>query len=724
MHGLFYPESIVVIGVSEATDNLGKNVISNLVNLGYRGTIYPVGPKGGKVFGLPVYRSVSELPGEAELAVILTPARFVSDMLAQCCEKGTSWAVISTAGFRELGSEGETLERGILETSVRCAIRFVGPNCVGIANSANGFYCPFPVLPEPFRKGNTAISAQSGGVGLSLCLKLSSSGVGIGKFVSMGNKLDLDEVDYLAYLMDDPETALIYFYLEDFKRGRQFAELARKCSKPIILHKSNTSAVSSTIARSHTAALAGDDRVVDALCRETGILRVRSISDGINAAKGLSLPPLRGNNLAVLSRSGGHAVTAADACAAHGFNLPALAQDVIEEAKTQTRANVIQLGNPLDLGDIFNLPFYARLVEKILCQSDIDGILFVHVSQMMVELNNSRGLVEKMSALSSQFGKPVATVLEIPMEERVRLEKTSDFPLFLDSAEAIEALAANLQWNKTVAAHAKSESAMRPARLAPAAAAVPKDRGLAPEADPGGVKSGVFNLETHSSYIEKWLDDVKKQNRQPLLHESLELLDFTGIPTAPWRFVKTMDELIETAVGLGFPVALKAVAPSLLHKSDKGALALNIAGVESLRDEWRRLQEVSDDISGIVVQKMIPASRELVAGGKRDPSFGPLVLTGLGGILVEVMNDVSMRLAPIDIDSAMEMFGELSGRRILGKFRGMQEADLQTAARILVKVSQLMHHFPQIEEMDLNPISLNDAGRGALALDARVLISV
>jgi acetyltransferase len=712
MDVLFNPESIVVIGVSDAIDNLGKNIISNLVNHGYQGTIYPVGPRGGEVFGLPVYRSVSELPGEAELAVILTPARFVSDILAQCCEKGAKWAVISTAGFRERGREGEALEQEILKASQRCAIRFVGPNCIGISNSANGLYTQFATFSDPFREGKTAVFAQSGGIGLSFCMRLSASGVGVGKFVSMGNKLDLDEADYLAYLMDDPETTLIYFYLEDFKRGRCFVDLARRCSKPIILHKSNTSAVSSAIARSHTAALAADDRIVDSLCREAGILRVHSIAEGLNIAKGLSLPQLKGKNLAVVSRSGGHAVIAADSCAACGFHLPALGREVIEEAKTQTRADVIRLGNPLDLGDIFNLPFYARLVERILSQPDIDGVVFANMAQMTGELDDARVLVEKMSALSSQFGKPVATVLEIPFDERARLEKNSGCPLFLEPSEAIEALAVSLKWGETVSARrVKSESGMISTSSAPVIPAK-----LVPEVlNPGA--------GTNSRNIEKWFDGIRKLNRQPLLHESLELLDLTGIPTAPWRIAKSLDKLLEASEDLGFPVALKAVSPSLLHKSDRGAIALNIRDAESLRNEWDRLQKVSDDISGIVAQKMVPASRELVAGGKRDPSFGAVVLTGLGGIMVEVMKDVSMRLAPIDIDAAMEMFEELSGKRILGRFRGMKEADLQAAARILVQVSLLMHHFPQISEMDLNPLSLNDAGKGALALDARVLIS-
>ena len=697
MNGLFCPQSIVVVGVSESRDNLGQNVMANLVNLGYQGKIYAVGPRGGEILGHPIYRSIAELPGKPELAIILTPARFVHEMLAQCGEKGTRWAVIESAGFRELGTRGEMLEQEILKASKRFGLRFVGPNCVGTANTANGLYTVFVALGTQFRKGKIGVFAQSGGVGLCFVERLCYSGVGISKFVSMGNKLDLDEADYLAYVMDDPETAVIYFYLEGFKKGRSFADLAKRCSKPIILHKSNTGALSLTIAQSHTAALAADDLVVDAVCRESGILRVHSVSEAVSVAKSLSLPPLKGKNLAVISRSGGHAVVAADVCAKYGFRLPPFRQDLLDEAQSRSRAGVIRLGNPLDLGDVFDLPFYNRVVEKVLQQHDIDGVVFILVSHMANEQNAMRRVVENLFALSSQSGKPVATVMEIPFDERVRLAKTSDFPFFLDPVEAVQALAVLSNWGKNAEERLKRESGMA----------------AAPVHD---------TLTIPVEKIEKWFGDIERQNRQPLLHEALDLLDLSGIPTVPWRMARGLDKALEASVNLGFPVALKAVSPSLLHKSDRGALALDVRDAESLRNEWHRLQKVSDDIAGIVVQKMAPASRELVVGGKRDPSFGPVVLTGLGGIMVEVMKDVTMRLAPIDTGAAMEMLGELSGKRILGRFRGMPEADLKAAARILVQVSLLMHHFPQIREMDLNPVSLDDEGRGAVALDVRLLM--
>ena len=494
--------------------------------------------------------------------------------------------------------------------------------------------------------------------------RLCSSGVGISKLVSMGNKLSLDEADYLAYLADDPDTAVIYFYLEDIKRGRVFADAARRCAKPIVLHKSNISSLSRTIAQSHTAALAADDDVVDAVCRECGIVRVRSVSEAINSMKGLSLPLLEGNNLAVISRSGGHAVVAADACARYGFELPALGREILDESQRRARAGVIRSGNPLDLGDVFDLPFYFNVVEKALSQDNIDGVVFIHVSQMVSEREASRHLVERLAALSVRFGKPVAVVIEVPLDERVLLEKTSDFPFFLEPTEAVRALATQYQRRKP--------------------------------GEAGSAKTGQAEAALALEDIRAWFDALEGENRQPLLNEVLELLDLAGVPTAAWRMSQSFEEAAAAAENLGFPVALKAVSASLLHKSDRGGIALNVSDKTSLRSEWRRLQGVSDDIAGILVQKMVPSSRELIIGAKRDPSFGPVVLAGIGGIMVEVIKDVSTRLAPIDLGTALRMFGELSGRRILGPFRGMHEADLESAGRVLVRVSLLMHHFPQV----------------------------
>ena len=692
MNRLFGANSVVVIGVSDSENNLGKNILSNLIDFGYRGDIYPVGPRGGEVFGHRIYSSVSEVPGNPDLAVILTPARFVPDIVFECGKKGTRWAVIESAGFRELGPEGEELQEAIVKAAEPFGLRFIGPNCLGTANTANGLYTQFVALPNSYRKGSTGVFAQSGGVGLSMAERICCSGVGISKLVSMGNKLSLDEADYLAYLADDPDTSVIYLYLEDIKRGRIFADAARRCQKPIVLHKSNTTSLSRGIAHSHTAALAADDDVVNAVCRECGIVRVHSVSEAIMSIKGFSLPPLRGNRLAVISRSGGHAVVAADACGQHGLEFPTLGDEILDECRRHARAGVIRFGNPLDLGDVFNLELYVSIVEKALRQDNVDGVVFIHVSQMKSERDVTRQLVEKIAILSMQLEKPVAVVIEVPLDERVLLERTSEFPFFLEPAEAVQALAAQL--------HHRDYAQTKSLRIEE----VP---------DNFGVKA-----------IRKWFDAIAGQNRQPLLHETFEFLDIAGIPVAPWRMSQSLDDAFAAACDVGFPVALKVVSPSLTHKSDRGGIVLNIQNDASLRDAWQRLKGISDDITGILVQKMIPSSRELIMGGRRDPHFGPVVLAGIGGVMVEVMKDFSMRLAPITLDTAMRMFEELSGKRILGRFRGMAKADLASAAGMLVQVSRLMHSFPQMLEFEINPVSLFSEGNGAVALDARLLLAI
>jgi len=689
MEKFFYPESIAIVGVSKSDDNLGRNIIENLDNFGYQGKIYAIGPKRGKVNGHTIYPSVLDLPDVPELAVVLTPARFVPEILKQCGEKGTRYAIIETAGFREMGNAGEKIEKELLAITRRFEIRFIGPNCVGIINTLNGFYVPFIALPSEYNRGYTSVVAQSGGIGFSISERLNHPGLGLSKFVSMGNKLNVDEVDYLRYLIRDPDTKVVYFYLEDFKRGRDFANIALKGNKPIILHKSNTAALSHTIASSHTAALAGDDSIVDAACEHANVVRVHSLEDAIRAIKGFSIPYLHGTNLAVLSRSGGHAVVAADACARYGFSLPELDSSILNEVKKHFRAGVIKLGNPLDLGDIYNLNVYSRIVEKTLQQTDIHGVLYIHVSQMMVEREHSIEVMKKLADLSAKYKKPIAVVLEVPELLRRTLDEKMTYPYFSEPGEAIEALA--LQYRYARCQEKKLPVAMEV-------------------------------IPSLNENVNAWFSTFEKNNRQPLLHESLTLLDRVGIRTAPWAWVTNLSEAEESAEKIGYPVSLKVVAPFLSHKSDQGGVVLNVENDEALRREWEKINLRFKDIRGVVIQKMIPASREMIIGAKRDPAFGPVVVVGTGGIMVEVIQDVTMRLAPVDEHEAIKMIDGLKCGRILGPFRGMKSANKDEIAQCVVKVSHLIHAFPRVQELDINPIMISDDGDGIVAVDARVVL--
>jgi acetate---CoA ligase (ADP-forming) len=692
MQRLFYPQSMVVVGVSEAEDNLGRNILGNLMNFGYRGRVFLVGPRGHEVLGVPIYRSIADIPEVVDLAIILTPARYIAEIMVECGEKGIHWAIIESGGFGESGAQGEVLQDKILEICSQYGIRFIGPNCIGIVHTALGIYTPFIPLPSGFKNGRVSGFAQSGGMSLSLGERLSSWGIGVNKLVSMGNKLSLDESDFLSFLLDDPDTSVIYFYLEDFKRGRTFIETALRSSKPIVLHKSNNSPLSRDIAQSHTAAIANDDAVVDGLCKEAGIVRVHSCTQATNALRGLSLQPLRGENLAVVSRSGGHAVVVADACARHGFHLPPFSERVIDRVRKLVRAGVIRLGNPLDLGDVYDLPSYLDVIESVLQEEHIHGAVFVHSWHGRIEGDIARRLLEAVHALSERYDKPVAEVVEVPFEELVVSQREATFPLFSDPVEAVEALALRRDYERSLEARkVRSASGTAPGFAAP---------------------------------VEAWVKTMEAEKRQPLLHESLDLLSRIQVEVADWTMTSGLTEAVEGANRMGYPVVLKAVASSLLHKTEKGALALNIGSPEELAREWLRLSALSDDIAGILLQKHIPSSRELIIGARRDPTFGPVVLVGFGGIMVEVLKDVSMRLAPVNQETALRMLGELSGAEILGPFRGMEPADLEAVGRTLVQVSRLMDRFPRITELDINPLSLDDKGRGVAALDCRILFSV
>jgi acyl-CoA synthetase (NDP forming) len=355
MQEIFYPSSVAVIGVSAKPDNLGRNIVANLIEYEFNGIVYAVGPSGGMIETRRIFRSVVDIPDHVDLAVILTPAPTVSSVLEECGQKGIRWAIIETAGFREFGEQGRQLEDEIVRVAKKYGIRFVGPNCVGAINMENGFCVPFPRLKKLVKQGEVSMVTQSGGVGMSVLNLLANEGLGLNKFVSVGNVLNIDAEDMLEYLIDDERTGLIFVYLESIKDGRRLMDIARHSTKPILIFKSNIGKLGQDIALSHTASLTSDDKVVDAAFHQSGVVRVHDATSLGNSLKILGLPPMKGRNLAIISRSGGHAVIAADACELSGFHLAQLPEEFLREIEKHFRASVIRLTNPLDLGDLFDL---------------------------------------------------------------------------------------------------------------------------------------------------------------------------------------------------------------------------------------------------------------------------------------------------------------------------------------------------------------------------------
>ena len=688
MDQLFNPKSVVVIGVSEKPDNLARIIVENLFEFQFNGEIFLAGKKEGILFGRRIHTSIDDLREGIDVAVILTPAPTVPGILEACGRKKIPWVIVESGGFREYSEEGARLEEEILRIAKEWEIRIVGPNGIGLINLENGFVVPFVDLKRrPIRKGNVSILAQSGGVSITYCNLLASANVGISKVLSMGNKLDLDEIDYLRYLVQDPQTEIIGLYLESLKKGRELMEIARSTSKPIIIHKANTGEASRNIAKLHTAALANDDKVVEVALRQADIVRAKDIRSFINAVKILFLPPMKGNNLVVLARSGGIAIIAADSAEMHGFRLFPLAKKFQDRIHSYFRAKVIQPTNPLDLGDLFDFDLYTKILDQALRIRGVDGILFQHGSAGE-EKEPSRRLIHAVKELSFRHQKPVALCYFTEEEELAFIKRTFDYPIFTEPSEALSALAVSRE-------HYRKQNIL-------------KEKPPTYRVDRGRVKH--------------LFQKAAGEKRDLLLPEAFEVLRAYGIPVAEYRVIHRKEELEETIKKMEDPVALKTISPKISHKSDVGGVILNIQGLSEAEKAYKKIQRLTKgDSFGILVQKMVLQGKEVILGAKHDPSFGPVLLFGLGGIYVEVFRETSLRVAPINRSEAEEMISELKTSAILKGVRGEKPLDMRALVENLLRLSQLMMDFPQIEGIDINPVKVLE--KGAVAVDARILLS-
>jgi acetate---CoA ligase (ADP-forming) len=442
----FYPGNIAVVGVSPDKTNLGKNIVKNCLSFGYQGEILPIGLREGVAFGQRIQTSLDAIDRRIDLVVILTPAGTIPGILEQCGRKGIRHAVIESGGFSEMGEERKPLEEACREAARKHGIRFIGPNGIGVTNLENGLALPFMPLRSDLTLGPVSILAQSGGVGLSYLNLLADESIGINKFVSLGNKLNVDENDLLSYLIHDKGTKIILLYLEGFSDARRFVEIASKSDKPILVYKSNRFQGSASIAHSHTAALFSNDRVVNDALEQAGCIRINALDDAMDYIKSQTIPPLKGNRLVVVSRSGGHAVIAADACAYYGFRLPRFPDEFLRKFESRFRARVIRLQNPLDLGDLFELEFYEYIVEEMLKREDVDGVLLGHGYRRGYEQEASRELFKKVEHLVERYQKPVATFVHTEAAERDYLKKTLKMPIFSAPENAMRALSLSYRW--------------------------------------------------------------------------------------------------------------------------------------------------------------------------------------------------------------------------------------------------------------------------------------
>ncbi len=698
MQHIFYPDSIVIIGLSSKPTNIPRLTLENLLRWGYRGRIFGVNERSddAHVDGIKMYKSIEELPVAPDLAYCMVPAQLIPKMVDQCGKFGIRRMAIPSGGFTEYSEEGKALAANILQIARRYGIRFVGPNSLTVANTDNGLCLPFVALHKA-PKGEMSIISQSGGVALSLLNYLFDEKIGLAKFASIGNKLDLDEVDFLEYYGNDPQTRIICVYLESINRGKKFIETAKKIDKPIIVYKANTTAAGEKAAMSHTAALSSDEAIIDSAFKEAGIIRIDNFLDFIPTVKAFHLPAMEGRRIMVMSPAGGFAVMGADLCEKAGFEFADMGTDFYDSLKQFSNAGVINFSNPLDMGDIYDPQLTAHVIYSVMHSDQVDGSIYISQRPQMPQGEN---VFQKLfladlskeawgSILSA--GKPLGICLFGPTRMIQQAKRYVEFPIFNSPEEMINALALQMRFHQYRRLRKSKQASEAPA----------------------GIDQNKAKL---------WMQDKQGNYGE----ESLELLKTYGLSITASKTALTKEEAVEYANEIGFPVVMKVISPDALHKSDAGGVLLDLENVTQVAEGFSKIRDnlyrynKDAHFAGIRLQKMAPDGYDMFIGGKQDPSFGPVIFFGMGGIYVEVFRDVASMICPVSADRVHDEFKQLHASRVLSGFRGKAPGDIDAFIDMIVRTSYLLADFPGISELDINPVRVFQAGQGTIALDARV----
>jgi acetyltransferase len=692
MEKFFYPESLVVIGVSLKRVNLGHIILANNADLGFTGRLYGVGKEAGELRGKKVFTDIKGLPETPDVAIIITPAKTIPGIMRECGEKGIRHVVIESGGFTEYSGDNRSLEEEVLGIARQYGMRIIGPNCIGTINTENQLFMPFAIFKTALKSGKVSIVSQSGGVGDTYMRITNENHIFFNKFIAVGNKLDIDEVDCLEYLVDDKSTSAILMYLEGFSRGRDFFNAAMKSGKPIVVQKSNRSPMSAKIAQSHTAALSASDDVVGSALHQAAVIRVKSEDELVIAAKTLQLPLMKGNRVAVLSRSGGHAVITVDACEKYGLELIEFPKPFIDTIKTLYDTNIIAHQNPLDLGEIFDYTIFTRILEETLKLENVDGIIFNHLYQSSYEAEMSRTFLNGVKDLAKLHDKPVVVTLISDAAEILDVAMNHPYPTFTSPLQSATAL-----WGSRYYYLRRQE----------------RDNRGEPDK---------FLLDIPAIKAIRKLCDAEK--RIPLTDEALSVCASAGIAPVPGKRIS--DAAGIGSAGIRYPAAVKLLSRDASHKSDIGGVKINLASAE---EAAAALKEISTSvgklakpprIDGFLLQEMAQKGQEFFVGGSQDPAFGPIVIAGLGGIYIELYRDRAIRLAPVTRNEARDMLRQLKAYKILEGFRGSEPLDIDALVDLICRVGNLVSRVPEIAEIDLNPVMVHGRGNAISIVDSRV----
>lgn len=698
------PRSVAVIGASRKPNTIGNFVFRNLIQQDFKGTVYPVNPNSDSIAAVRAYPTVSHIPGDVDLAIIIIPAEYVQQVIEDCAHKNVKGVVIVSAGFSDVGPEGAEREQQLLKTVRSYGMRMLGPNCMGMINTNPevNLNATFSTVFPPH--GKIAFAIQGGVLGSAILMFTTGLNLGLSTFVSIGNRADISSNELLQYWEDDPDTDVVLLYLESFGNPRKFTRIARSITskKPVVAVTSNwTSAIPRAIT-SQTAAMATEQAATEALFKQAGILRVNTLEDLFNAGSLLANQPLpAGNKVAIISNASGASILTAEACKARGMQLPELSEQTKRILKDILPPKA-KLSNPVNLSSQYSMYQYKQALTLVLNDDNIDIAIVIYIPPISQLSEEFASVIREMAPLFRQRGKPLVTSFLGLSGARVELGSLDKgfVPSFTFPEAAAGALAHSLEFSQ---------------RLQKERGKIPQFPDIQKERAEEIIDSALSGCQTG----QVWLD----------AEAILGLFDCYGIKFVTLKLAGTAEEAALAADEIGYPVAVKILSTGAFKKTDVESVILDCRSREEVVNAFTRISEnmkkISNgaDIDGVIVQKMVQGSIEVMVGVTQHPSFGPLIMYGLGGVYVELFKDVTFNLHPLTDTDAHDMVRAVQAYQLLEGWHGSKRTDIEAIEELLLRISALVENHPQIVEMDLNPVKVLSEGNGYLVVDGRFMVS-
>jgi len=704
LEAMLKPRSIAVIGASRRNLTIGNKLFRNLLQHEFTGVVYPVNPNAKVVAAVQTYPSVLDIPGEVDLAIMITPADTVPRLMEECGQKGVRGVIVITAGFAESSPEGKAKQDGIVEIARRYGMRIVGPNCMGIVNTdpevnMNATFSPtFPPI------GGIAMGTQSGALGQIILEYARNLNIGLSTFVSIGNRADVSSNDLLQYWGKDPSTRVILLYLESFGNPKKFVRIARSITptKPVIVVKSGRTSAGFRAATSHTGALATGEVASEALFAQTGMVRVDTLEELFEVANLLYHQPIpQGNRVAILTNGGGPGIMTADACADRGLELHTLSDESVSRLKSflPSRAS---LANPVDMTAEASPEDYSRALEILAHDDGIDIVIVIFIPPILVRAEEVANAIRELAPEFRRRGKTLVASFMGSRGAGIEYDSKDGgcIPNFTFPEHTAVALAGAWEYSQWL---------RRPKGVVPKLTGINREK----------ARQVVASALEQSSTRPPWLEASSVS----------DLLNAYGIQLAVSKSVKTAEDAARAAEKIGFPVAVKLLSDKITHKTEVGGVVLSCRSSGEVKQAFNQIRESleglgrADEMQGVTIQPMISEGIEVIVGLTQDPSFGPLIMFGMGGVYAEFLRDITFRIHPLTDIDVQEMVRSVKAHQLFAGWRGSKPTDVKALEDLLLRVSAMVEDLPQIKEMDLNPVKAQEEGKGYVVVDARILLS-